>query len=132
MVQVVTKLILANMGSNGAAYIYALLNGASGAVLMLCIAVLKPYLFGRHYLGGIRFDFGNHSNWIGHRPILFRCGLRCFRKLFRNLDSLCGFSCYSLHRIVLYPKTEKGIFVGMNMTPPLIGFNLPGRNLCRK
>ena len=53
LVQMVAFVLLAYLRGAAMAYARTVLGGASGSVLMLCIGVLKPYLFGRRYIGGI-------------------------------------------------------------------------------
>jgi len=51
--QLVSFLLLAYLQNAAMAYLYAIIGGMSGGIAIICIGVLMPNLFGRHYLGGI-------------------------------------------------------------------------------
>ena len=51
--QLASIMMLAFLHDETIAFLYAVLNGISGAVSMLSIQVLIPHLFGRRYIGGI-------------------------------------------------------------------------------
>ena len=53
VIQMTAFILLAYLNGAPMAYARTVLSGASGSVLMLCIGVLKPLLFGRRYIGGI-------------------------------------------------------------------------------
>ena len=51
--QAVAYVLLAMIRTPAQAYLRSLISGGSSAVLMLSIGVLRPYLFGRRYIGGV-------------------------------------------------------------------------------
>jgi sugar phosphate permease len=51
--QVAAVIMLVFMSREPFAYLYSVLTGSSVAILMLSVNVLKPYLFGRGFIGGI-------------------------------------------------------------------------------
>ena len=53
LMQVVSFLILAFLRNAAMAYLYAVIGGLGGGLLLISYRVLKPNLFGRRYLGGI-------------------------------------------------------------------------------
>lgn len=53
MLSVVSYFLLAFMQTQAMVILYSLTSGISGGLMMLSVGVLKPNLFGRHFLGGI-------------------------------------------------------------------------------
>ena len=45
--------MLAVMSTPAQAYLRSIISGISGSLLMLSVAYLKPYLFGRRFIGGV-------------------------------------------------------------------------------
>jgi len=53
ILQVLGYVMLAFLQTATMAYLYAVFAGIGGALIMMCVSVLNPNLFGRRYLGGI-------------------------------------------------------------------------------
>jgi MFS family permease len=53
ILQMVGYILLAFLNGPHIAFIHAIIYGISGGIIVICIGVLKPNLFGRRYLGGI-------------------------------------------------------------------------------
>jgi MFS family permease len=53
ILQMFGYMLLAFLNSPQIAFIHAIIYGISGGIIVICLGVLKPNLFGRRYLGGI-------------------------------------------------------------------------------